>query len=132
MSLEASAHKFFKIGYEHSALIDILIDLQTRMDSTSRRQIRTNSQVLILESKQIPVQSNDISFMMQELILNLYDVMEEPVRIEKIGNEEKLFYNSKKMETGKLYKITWNDQKLALRKSPEGSVDVYEFVPDKE
>ncbi|MDE1819051.1 MAG: hypothetical protein KGI19_10670 [Thaumarchaeota archaeon] len=132
MSLEASAHKFYKFShYGYSAMIGTLTHLQTIMESNSQRQIRNNSQILLLESKQIPQQSMDVESVIQELLSNWYDAYEEPVRIEKVGDEEKLFYNGKKMEVGKLYKITWNDQKMALRKSSEGTIDVYDFVPDK-
>lgn len=54
-----------------------------------------------------------------------------PVYISHSHDKEHLIYNRKKMKVGKLYKIEWLGQKLALTKRADDHVDLYEFFPNK-
>jgi len=53
------------------------------------------------------------------------------VYVSHADSKERLVYNRKKMEVGKLYKIEWLGQKFALMKRADDHVDLYEFTPKK-
>jgi len=57
--------------------------------------------------------------------------LEPSVYISHTDSKERLVYNRKKMQVGKLYNIKWLGQKFALMKRADGHVDLYEFTPKK-
>jgi hypothetical protein len=79
-----------------------------------------NSQILLLQKRE-GVQSG---WRTETLIRT------SPVYVESFDGKERLVYNRKEMQYGKLYKILWEGQQWALRKNEEGKVDLYEFESD--
>ncbi|MGI0022489.1 MAG: hypothetical protein ACRD9Q_06475 [Nitrososphaeraceae archaeon] len=132
MSRVTSEAKFRLILYDLQALEDALQRLQNSTATNSLKEIRTNSQILLLKKSEN--QSQVLPLIMSEFadwLENYKDLYEEPVRVDHSQGEERLIYKSKKMEVGKLYKVTWQGKKLALSKTSEGIIDLYEFVPDQ-
>lgn len=68
------------------------------------------------------------NYTVQEYLDSL--IFPEPVYVEEYDGVERLVYNSSKMKLGELYKIRWNNQDYALRKTDK-EIEILKFYPDQ-
>lgn len=97
----------------------------------------SNSQILLLQKRQDMEHGQTLDASLGSSISNYHTwrteilIRKSPVYIENMEGKERIVYNRKEMQSGKLYKITWAGQRWALRKNADGVVDLYEFESDK-
>jgi hypothetical protein len=64
-----------------------------------------------------------------QIIQLLSNITKDPVSVDE---NNKLVYDSKLMELGKLYTIKWDGNIIGLKKREPGRIDFYEFETDTE
>ena len=96
--------------------------------NVDEEKLIASSQILdLLEHK------SNTSVFATELYLNFLipwipETEKPTVYVEYSNNQEHLIYKTKQMTIGKLYRITWKDKKIALRKTQEGTVQILESI----
>ena len=110
--------------------------VQKQVTSPQPLQIGSNSQVLILEKKyetesQLSQIETSVGTRWNQNTWQIrYVIHTSPVYVDDSDGKERLIYNRKEMKVGKLYKITWLEQKFGLKKDVDGQVRLYELESD--
>jgi len=107
--------------------------VKNSVTNEERNEIPVNSQVMLLEKHVASTPTHDlrVGYPFSSTLGRTQKPRKEVVYVEHSNNQEHLIYKSKQMKVGKLYPITWNGEKLVLRKTNEGAVQILESISEK-